>query len=90
MARGVQAAARSRIIAAIKREIGGLTGGTVAAGAFEKSIHTKNGHEKGTGHEKGSLIDKLDRVRNVLEPTVAKTVSGGVISPQSVQAKKRR
>jgi hypothetical protein len=71
-------ASRSKIISAIKSEISALAN-NAAAGAFEKSIYTREGHERGTAHEKGSLLDRLDRVRQVLDPAVAKEVSGGVI-----------
>jgi hypothetical protein len=71
-------ASRSKIISAIKSEISARAT-NVAAGAFEKSIYTREGHERGYAHEKGSLIDRLDRIRTVLDPTVAKEVSGGVI-----------
>jgi hypothetical protein len=83
-------ASRSKIISAIRKEIGDLASGPAEAGAFEKNIHTREGHEKGTAHEKGSLIDKLDAVRNVVDPAIAKTVSGGVISPRAGGVKKPR
>jgi hypothetical protein len=72
-------ASRSKIISAIKNEISALAN-NAAAGAFEKSIYTREGHERGYAHEKGSLVDRLERIKQVLDPAVAKEVSGGVIS----------